>query len=120
MLHNISSSIVDYDVRIFLEHDLRLVGQKRSLAPNWPGEDTIRCLVQVVSGLFIWAVTAYRFICEGKRFAAKRLDMILNNSSSTAIVSKKHLNKIYITIFKYSISTDYTDEEKEELYNKLR
>jgi hypothetical protein len=70
--------------------------------------------------LFIWATTAYRFICEGKRFAAKRLDTVLNSSGSAAIVPDEHLNEIYGTILKHSVSIEYTEEEKEELYYILR
>jgi hypothetical protein len=120
VLHSISPSIVNHDIRIFLEYDLRLVGQERSLGPGWPGEDTIRCLVQLASGLFIWAATACRFIRKGKRFAAKRLDAILKNSGSDVIAPEKHLNQIYITVLKHSVSAEYTDEEKEELCCMLR
>jgi hypothetical protein len=121
VLHNISPSIVDQDIFIFLEYSLRLIGQERSLDAGWPGEEVIRCLVQNASGLFIWAATACRFIQEGKRFAAKRLAMVLGNSSSTSITDpEKHLNDIYLTVLKHSISSDYSDGEKEELYGMLR
>jgi hypothetical protein len=120
VLHNISPSTVDHDISIFLEHNLRMIGQERSLGAGWPGEDTIRYLVQVASGLFIWAATACRFIREGKLFAAKRLEIILKGSSSTIIAPEKHLNEIYITILQNSDSPEYTAEEKEELYYVLR
>jgi hypothetical protein len=120
VLHNISPSIVDHDIRIFLEYNLRLIGQERSLGPAWPGEDTIRCLVFAASGLFIWAATAYRFIREGKRFAAKRLDTILKVRGSAVTAPEKDLNEIYITVLKHSVSPEYTDEEKEESYYMLR
>jgi hypothetical protein len=120
VLHNISPPIVDHDISIFLEFNLRLIGQERSLGPGWPGGDTIRCLVQVASGLFIWAATACRFIREGKRFAAKRLDTILNGSGGAATAPEKYLNEIYITVLKHSVYAEYTDEEKEELYCMLR
>jgi hypothetical protein len=120
ILHNISPSIVDHDISIFLKYNLRLIGQERSLDSGWPGEDVIRSLVRNASGLFIWAATACRFIREGKRFAVKRLGTILEGSSSAVTAPEKHLNEIYITILMHSISLDYTDEEKEELYGILR
>jgi hypothetical protein len=70
--------------------------------------------------LFIWAATACRFIGEGKRFAAKRLDTILDNSGGAAAAPDKHLDDIYITVLRHSVSPEYTDEEKEELYSVLR
>jgi hypothetical protein len=120
VLHDISPPIVDHDIRMFLEHELRLIGQGTFLGLDWPGEDTIRCLVEVASGLFIWAATACRFIREGKRFAPKRLDTILKGSGSIATAPEKHLNEIYIAVLQHSISAEYMDEEKEELYCMLR
>ncbi|KAF1807925.1 hypothetical protein P152DRAFT_425833, partial [Eremomyces bilateralis CBS 781.70] len=62
VLHNISPSIVDHDISIYLEYKLRLLTQERSFAADWPGREIIKSLVQNASGLFIWAATAHRFI----------------------------------------------------------
>lgn len=122
VLHNISPSIIDHDITIFLEHSLKLIGQERSLGPSWPGKEVIRCLVQAASGLFIWAATACRFIREGKRHAARRLDTILKSggSTSTIIAPEKHLNEIYTTVLIYSVPPEHTVEEKAESYYMLR
>jgi hypothetical protein len=120
VLHNISPSTVDHDITIFLEYNLKLIGEERSLGTVWPGEEVIRRLVQAASGLFIWAATACRFIREGKRLAAKRLDVVIQSSGSTAIAPEKHLNEIYMAVLKQSIPMEYTDEEKEESYRMLR
>jgi hypothetical protein len=120
VLHNIPSSTVDHDIFIFLEHNFRLIRQERSLDADWPGEEIVRRLVQNASGLFIWAATACRFIQEGKRFAAKRLAMILDSSSNAITAPEKHLNEIYITVLQHSIFSDFTDEERKELYGMLR
>jgi hypothetical protein len=120
VLHNISPPIIDHDVQVLLEHELSHLGRECFLGPEWPGEDTIRCLVKTASGLFIWAATACRFIREGKRFAPKRLDTILQVSGSTLTAPEKHLSEIYITVLQHSISAEYMDEEKEELYHTLR
>ena len=120
VLHSISPSIIDHDISIFLEYNLRLIGQERSLNTAWPGGDVIKNLVQTASGLFIWAATTCRFIREGKRFAVKRLDTILQGSGSATIAPEKHLDEIYTTVLKHSIALEYTDEEKEELYGSVR
>jgi hypothetical protein len=121
ILHNISRSIVDHDIFVFLEHTLKFIAQERSLPLEWPGEEAVSCMVQTASGLFIWATTACRFIHEGQRFAAKRLDMILRGSGgSTVIAPEKHLDEIYTTVLTNSISPEYTDEEKEEACHMLR
>jgi hypothetical protein len=120
VLHNISPPIIDHDIRVFLEHDMSLIRQELSLGPGWPSEEAIRCLVQRASGLFIWAATACRFIRQGRHFAAKRLETIVTNSGGSVTAPEKHLNQIYITVLKQSVSEEYTNEEKEELYYMLR
>ncbi|KAF1808535.1 WD40 repeat-like protein [Eremomyces bilateralis CBS 781.70] len=120
ILHNISPPVVDHDITIFLKDNLRLIGQERSLGADWPSGDNIRRLVQNASGLFIWAATAYRFIRDGRRFTEKRLATILDGRSNDATAPEKHLNGIYITVLRCSVSLDYSDEEKEELYGMLR
>jgi NACHT domain len=120
VLHNIAPSIVDHDISIFLEYHLKLVGQEHLLDACWPDEEIIRRLVQTAGGLFIWAATACRFIQEGRRFAARRVDTILRGSGSAPTAPEKHLDEIYTTVLKQSVAVEYTDEEKEEVYNALR
>jgi hypothetical protein len=120
VLHSISSSIVDHDIRAFLEYSLGLLGQERSLGPGWPGDDTVGYLVRVASGLFIWAATACRFIHEGGHFAVNRLEAIISSSGSATTAPDKHLSEIYITVLKHSVSEKYTNEERKELYCMLR
>jgi hypothetical protein len=120
LLHNISPSIVDHDIGLFLEDRLQSIGRERCLRAGWPGAEIIMQLVQSASGLFIWAATACRFIRDGKRFAAKRLDTILSINSNTIAAPEKHLNHIYVTVLKSSLSADFTDEEREEHCSMLR
>ena len=119
VLHNISRSIVDRDIALFLEYSLQLIAQERCLRAGWPSTEIVVQLVQSADGLFIWAATACRFIQEGKRFAAKRLETILCNRDTTSVAPERHLNEIYTTVLKNSIQ-DYADEEKEEQCRALR
>ena len=120
ILHNVPLTIVNYDISLFLEYNLRTIRQEWSLGADWPGEVVLRQLVLYASGLFIWAATACRFIREGKRFAHRRLDTILKSSSGAATAPEKHLGEIYITVLRHSISSNYTDKEKEELGRMLK
>lgn len=119
VLHNASPAVVDHDITIFLKYNLNLIAQERALDSSWPGEEVIRRIVADASGLFIWAATACRFIREGKRFATKRLSSILQTGGS-ATAPEKHLNDIYMTVLKNSLSPDYTDKEKEDLCSMLK
>lgn len=122
VLHDIERSIVDQDICTFLEDRLQSVRRERGLQVDWPGRRVITQLVQHASGLFIWAATACRFIRDGKRFAAKRLEMIMStgNESRTATAPEKRLDQIYVTVLQNSVSEDFTDEERDEQYEMLK
>jgi hypothetical protein len=119
ILHDIESGIVDHDISIFLDYEMKLIGQEQSLEAGWPGEMVIKQLVQKASGLFIWAATACRFIRDGRRFAPRRLDMMLQGDKS-GILPENRLNDIYLTVLKNSIYEYYMEQEKEDLYSTLR
>ena len=73
VLHSISTEIVDHDIAIFLDHELKIIAQELAMDPGWPGEEAIEHLVKNASDLFIWCATACRFIREGGLFAEERL-----------------------------------------------
>jgi hypothetical protein len=114
VLHDILPLIVEQDIRLFLETELQSIGQRWCSDADWPGVEAIMQLVQSASGLFIWAATACRFICEGRHFAGKRLETILRNDGNTTAAPEKHLDQIYITVLQNSLSADFVDEEREE------
>jgi hypothetical protein len=120
VLHNIQPMIIDHNISLFLEYHLGIIGQEWTLGAEWPGKVVLRQLVLDACGLFIWAATACRFIRKGKRFARKRLDIILKSSSSAITALEKHLNEIYLAVLEHSISSSYSEEEKEEACGILK
>lgn len=120
VLHNIQPAIINHDISLFLEYHLGTIEQEWTLGVSWPSEQVLRQLVTYASGLFIWAATACRFIREGKQLARRRLEKILKASSSAVTAPEKHLNEIYLAVLNHSISSDYSDEEKEEACGMLK
>jgi hypothetical protein len=55
---------------------------------------------------------------RGRRFIQRRLDMMLQGDKSVTAL-ENHLNEIYLTILENSIQQNYTEQEKEDLYNTL-
>lgn len=119
VLHNISPSIVDHDISIFLEYNLRLIGEEDGQDAGWPGAETIKTLVRSAGGLFIWAATACRFVREGL-FPDKRLSTLLEGHTSTAPTPEEHLNRIYITVLQNSIQSGLSQQEKQKFHSILR
>jgi hypothetical protein len=120
VLHDISQSIVNHDISIFLEKSLLNIGQKWALGVHWPGEQAIRHLVRKAAGLFIWAATACRFIDDGGEFfGPERLSDILEGDSSVT-EPEEELNNIYIKVLENSVSPRLKPQEKERFFKMLR
>ena len=139
VLHNISRSIVDHDIALFLQHKFQLIAQECYLDAGWPGVEIITQLAQSASGLFIWAATACRFIQEGGQFVADRLRIILKDNSSPdsnslkdnsssedsctderfEILPEQRLDSIYLTVLKSPIRK-YRKQERKRWYTLIR
>jgi hypothetical protein len=119
VLQDIPKSVVDHDIFVFLEYELKEIGQEWSINPNWPSEHDIKCLVSNASGLFIWAATACRIIREGRQFAAKRLSTLLQSGTSIN-EPEEQLSRIYIMVLENSVGHDYKEQEREDLCRMLR
>lgn len=60
ILHEISQSTVEHDIKVFFQGKLPKIRNKRQLDDTWPGEANIQKLVQMTVPLFIYAATIYR------------------------------------------------------------
>ncbi|KAH8789958.1 hypothetical protein F5882DRAFT_377472 [Hyaloscypha sp. PMI_1271] len=138
ILHKIPSTIINYDICIFLRHELKRIANEHCLGAGWPGEQLIERLVQSASGLFIWAATACRFIDEGRSLAANRLSIVLkadsvddssdefssddsvtdDNHSDHAVAPDQHLDKLYITVIRNSVDK-YKNPERKKWRKRL-
>jgi hypothetical protein len=139
VLHNISPSIVDHDIGLFLGYHLSIIAKECYQADDWPGVETIGLLVQSACGLFIWAATACRFIQEGGQFVADRLRAVLKDSSSAhssspkdssssedsgtdecfEILPEQRLDSIYRTVLQSPVRR-YRKQEKKRWYTLVR
>ena len=137
VLHNISQSTINHDIRVYLEYKLETIRVECYLSAGWPGNKDIARLVQNAGGLFIWAATACRYIHEGGQFAADRLGVILkdNNSldqfsadssstddssdDSSAIRPEEQLNTIYLMVLRGTVRK-YKKQERKKWYKLVR
>jgi hypothetical protein len=120
VLHHIASSVVDADIELFLKHNLAITGREQRLPAGWPGSEIVAKMVQRSNGLFIWAATAHRFVQQGRRFAARRLESVIESDTNTQAEPEKHLDLIYMTILRSSLRPEYSEAEGEEHCKKLR
>ena len=120
VLHNIYPSVVDHDISLLLQYQFGLIQKEYSLQKDWPGDQNMKHLIQRAAGLFIWAATAFRFVREGRRFAPRRLSLLLEGNAPMGGGPEKHLNDMYLTVLENSICQEYAPEEREELSRVLR
>jgi hypothetical protein len=120
VLHNIEPTIVEHDIRIYLEYHLERIAQDCSLITGWPGEQDIQRLAHDSGGLFIWAATAWRFIWDGRPFAARRLETILERTITAITGPEQRLDAIYCTVLRHCISSRYSNEEANEFQSTLK
>jgi hypothetical protein len=120
VLHNISPSIVDRDIFLFLKHNLWLISQENGSDAGWLEKEIIESLVRSSSGLFIWASTACLFI-RGGLFAEERLRTLVEGSGSGGSATPEgHLNGIYNMVLQNSVRPEYTAQEKTMFHSLLR
>lgn len=110
VLNDVPRETTDRDIARYFRQELKNIELS---------EPSITCLIKKACGLFIWAATVCRYINEGKRVASKRLSLILEGGKSGRN-PEKELDEIYTKILSDSISGDYDEEEKKELFDFFR
>ncbi|KAI7971161.1 hypothetical protein EIK77_004676 [Talaromyces pinophilus] len=77
ILHEIPQPVIEHDISLYIKDKFSQLRMERSLPSDWPGDETIKTLVQRAVPLFISAATLYRFISDTRWNPQKRLEAIL-------------------------------------------
>jgi hypothetical protein len=109
ILHDISQSVVEKDISVFLEHELGRIQREHKLLPNWPSKQQVASLVKRASGLFIYAATVCRFIRESI-LPEERLAGVIQGSNASQY-PEQNLDKIYTQILRDSVIRCSSDQE---------
>ena len=121
ILHEVESSRVSSDIRLFFRHQLsELKGRRRGL-DGWPNEEQLDLLCERAAGLFVYAVATIKFIDRQNINPRKRLDLLLQSPESsvhegkTKFRSNRTLDSLYASILR-----DAFGEDDPEDYPKIR
>ncbi|PGG94975.1 hypothetical protein AJ79_10335, partial [Helicocarpus griseus UAMH5409] len=115
VLHDIPKPVIEHDIWLYLENKFSQLRQERSLPSDWPGNETIKILVERAVPLFISAATLYRFISDKKWNPKKRLGAIL--ADQTAYVSK--MDSTYMPVLK-QLLTGQDARESQQLVQEFK
>ena len=120
VLHDVPPTLVNDDIRLFLQHELSKLAQRRQLH-GWPSDKDLDILCHRVGGLFIYAVATVKFLDSNACLPKKQLDVILNFPESTDHEGKTcfncnlTLNSLYASILEVAFG-----EQEPEVYSKVR
>ena len=99
VIHDIPRSIVEKDISVYLEHELRKI-RTHQISSSWTDEKNFQLLVHKSECLFIYIATVCRFIGDQYRPPQERLPLILQGNDTSG---GSKLDYMYIEILKQSI-----------------
>ena len=120
VLHDVHPSLVNNDIRLFLEHELSELAQRRRLK-GWPSDEHIDLLCDRAAGLFVYAVATVKFLDSNAHVPKKRLDAIValpestGHEGKTRFNSKTTLDSLYTSILEAAFG-----EQDPEAQSKAR
>ena len=120
VLHDVHPSLINKDIRVFLERELSELAQRRRLK-GWPSNKHINILCDRAAGLFVYAVATVKFLDSSTHLPRWQLDAIINlpectdHEGKTRFNSNVTLDSLYISIFRMAFSG-----EDPEMDSKVR
>jgi hypothetical protein len=104
-LQNVSRSIIEQDIALFLRNELRKIRK------DWPSEQNINILAQRADCLFIYAATVCRFIAQS-RSPERRLSRLLSDDTADRSPIRA-LDKIYTKVLERSTLRDPDEDDSD-------
>ena len=95
VLHELSNTVVEKDIRVFLKDELLGIKRRRKISGEWPGDDVLKTLVKRAVPLFISAATICRFVDDPKWRPEKRLQTVLEDPAAT---SGSQMDRTYLPV----------------------
>ena len=108
VLHDVHSSLINSDIRLFLKYELSGLAQRHRLG-LWPDDEHVDLLCQRAAGLFVYAVATIKFLNSNIHLPKNQLGVILELPNSTVpegktpFNSKTTLDSLYTSILEAAI-----------------
>ena len=117
ILHDVKSSQVDRDIRLFFKHRFsELVGHQRG-PDGWPTEEQLDLLCERAAGLFVYAVATVKFVDHKNNSPKRQLDRLLCSPESSAFEGKTRftanatLDCLYTSILQEAFGNGYPEDD---------
>ena len=120
VLHDVDPPLINSDIRLFLEHELSELAQRRQLG-RWPSDEHIDLLCSRAAGLFVYAVATAKFLDSSLRLPKQQLDVIVKLPECTAPEGKTRFNpKTTLDSLYTSILQTAFGEGDPEVHSRVR
>ena len=117
VLHEVESSRVNGDIRLFFQHQFsELKGRRRGL-DGWPMEEQLDLLCERAGGLFVYAVATAKFIDKQNSNPRKRLNLLLQSPENTVhegkikLKANTTLDSLYTSILRGAFEDDDPEDD---------
>jgi len=118
VLHEVEPSVVNTDIRLFLEHGLSELAKRRGIERGgWPTDQHIDLLCMRADGLFVYAVATLKFLDHAFTPPSKQLDIITNSPENTThegsveVRPSTTLDSLYIASFQDAFERMNADDD---------
>jgi hypothetical protein len=123
ILHEVESSIINADNRLFLEHGLSRLAKRRGIEQDgWSTDQHLDLLCERAAGLFVYAMATLKFLDHAFAPPTKQLDVITRSPNittyegKTKVRSSTTLDSLYISCFQRAFDgMDADDDERVRL-----
>ena len=120
VLHDVQPSLINNDIKLFLNHELSGLARRRCIS-GWPTDEHVNLLCRRAAGLFVYAVATVKFLDSKTHLPKQRLDIIINlpectiPEGKTRFDTKTTLDSLYMSILQMAFS-----EEDPQVDSKVR
>jgi len=120
VLHEVEPSVVNADIRLYLEQGLRELANRHGIEQDvWPTEEQLDLLCERAAGLFVYAVATLKFLDHSFTPPNEQLAVITKAQGSTTHEGQANLNlgttldSLYLSCFRSAFDrTSAEDNEK--------
>ncbi|KAF9645709.1 hypothetical protein BDM02DRAFT_472784 [Thelephora ganbajun] len=117
VLHEVESSRVDNDIRLFFRRSFLEIADRRGGQNDWPTEEQLNLLCERAAGLFVYAVATVQFVDHRNKNPKKQLGHLLQLPKSTVHEGKVKfkenttLDSLYASILEEAFGDDDPEDD---------
>jgi len=117
-IHDIEESLVQADIKVYVEEELTDIAKIRRLEGGWPPSTEVKEVVKNADRLFIYAATVIRYVKEDCGNPRRRLSEMASTSrigqgtSQSSSLSTQLIDELYRTILKRAFREKNTEEKQ--------